>query len=183
MDIGIIMKKDFEIHTDRLTLKPLGIKYLETVNEYASDPENTKYMLFLPSDNIESTAEFLRGCDELWNDDNNEDYECAVILDNIQIGAVSLYVEEGKAEFGWILNKKYWGNGYLTEAAIALREYAINNLGIKNFIAHCDSENVASYKVMERLGMSFVEKTGGRKNKLTPAGEERFELLYALNIE
>lgn len=29
------------IKTERLTLKPLGMKYLETVHEYASDLENT----------------------------------------------------------------------------------------------------------------------------------------------
>ena len=40
------------IHTERLTLKPLGIQYLETVHEYASDPENTKYMMYLPNETV-----------------------------------------------------------------------------------------------------------------------------------
>ena len=36
------------IVTERLTLEPLGPKYLETVNRYALDPENTKYMCHMP---------------------------------------------------------------------------------------------------------------------------------------
>lgn len=54
------------IKTERLTLKPLGMKYLETVHEYASDLENTKYMLFLPNESIEETKEFLQMADKEW---------------------------------------------------------------------------------------------------------------------
>lgn len=176
------MKSDFEIKTERLTLKPLGSKHIDTVHEYAADPENTKYMLFLPSDSVESTMDFLKGCDKEWADENSTTYECAIILDGVQIGAVSLYVIDGVGEFGWILNKKYWCKGYLTEAALALKEYAINVLGYRHFIAHCDSENIGSYRVMEKLGMERISKTSGRKNKLTPPDEERYELLYKLDI-
>ncbi|MCQ2531928.1 MAG: GNAT family N-acetyltransferase [Saccharofermentans sp.] len=176
------MKKDFKITTERLTLEPLGLKHLETVHEYASDPLNTTYMLFLPNDTLEDTVGFLTSTDALWEDDNNPNYECAILLEGLQIGTVSLYVEDGVAELGWILNRKYWCNGYLTEAASALVKYAHENLGITHFIAHCDSENVGSYRVMEKVGMTFVSKTGGRRNKLTPEGEERFELLYELKF-
>ena len=176
------MKKDFEIKTERLILKPIGIKYLETVNEYATDPENTKYMMFLPNDSIDETREFLLSCDKAWEDENSTTYECAVILEETQIGCISLYINDGIGEFGWILNKRYWGKGYLTEAAKAMVEYAHEGLGLNHFIAHCDSENTASYRVMEKIGMKYVEKTGGRRNKLTPPGEERFELLYKMDL-
>ena len=51
--------KRIEITTSRLMLKPLGSEYLQTVNEYATDYENTKYMCFLPNENEAETAEFL----------------------------------------------------------------------------------------------------------------------------
>lgn len=51
----------------------------------------------------------------------------------------------------------------------------------KHFIAHCDGDNIGSYKVMERLGMVLKEKTSGRKNK---ASEElREELMYEYVIK
>lgn len=177
------MKKDFELKTQRLVLKPLGIKYLDTVFKYSSDIENTNLMMFLPDLDISETIDYLNRCDDMWNDEDNQTYECAILLDDVQIGSISLeLLEDGDAEFGWILNKDYWGHGYVTEAALMLLDFGINSLGFKHFIAHCDSENSASYKVMEKLGMKLHEKNAGRKNKLTPKDEERYELVYRYDV-
>ena len=45
------------------------------------------------------------------------------------------------------------------------------------FIAHCDTENIASWTTMENLGMKRVCQTGGRRNKLAPE-EEREETSF-----
>lgn len=42
-------------------------------------------------------------------------------------------------------------------------EYCLENTGIRRFIAHCDSENSASQRVMQKLGLSFAEERSGRK--------------------
>lgn len=166
-----------QITTNRLCLKPLGIKYLETTHIYACDLENTRYMEHLPNKSKQETIDFLTSVDTAWNATEQTIYEFAITLDNIHIGAVSLNIDNDKiGELGWILDKRYWKNGYAMEAAKALMEYAITELQIKHFIAHCDSENMSSYKVMESLGMVLKEKTSGRKNK---ASEEiREELMY-----
>lgn len=171
-----------EIETRRLILSPLGMKYLESTHEYASDRDATKYMMFLPNDTVEETAEFLRDADAEWNKQNPEYYEFAVLMDNRHIGAVSLYLDESRTtgEFGWILHRDYWRQGITTEAVKALLDYSVNTLGIHHFIAHCDSENIASYKVMEKLGMVRTGCSGGRKNK--SSDEERNEYLYELNV-
>ena len=49
-------------------------------------------------------------------------------------------------------------------------------MGLDRFIAHCDSENTASKRAMEKLGMHYVETHGGRFNRLTEG--ERRECLY-----
>lgn len=48
--------KDIVITTERLCLKPLGSAYLETVNAYAMDYENSKYMCRLPNEDVEETG-------------------------------------------------------------------------------------------------------------------------------
>ena len=171
-----------EIKTRRLILSPLGMKYLESTHEYASDRDATKYMMFLPNDTVEETAEFLQDAEAEWNKQNPEYYEFAVLLNHRHIGAVSLYLDESRTtgEFGWILHRDYWRQGITTEAVEALLDYSVNTLGIHHFIAHCDSENVASYKVMEKLGMVQTGCSGGRKNK--SSDEERNEYLYELNV-
>lgn len=172
-----------EIKTNRLILCPLGIKYLESTHEYASDRDATKYMMFLPNDTVEETAEFLKNADAEWSKQYPEYYEFAVLLNNRHIGAVSLYLDESRttAEFGWIIHRDYWRQGITTEAMKALLDYSVNVLNIYHFIAHCDSENIASYKVMEKLGMVRTECNSGRKNK--SSDEERKEYLYELKIE
>lgn len=170
-----------EINTKRLMLKPLGMKYLETVHEYAVDIENTKYMLYLPNETLEETMAFLQKTDTEWASDKPSFYEFAIIYENQQVGAVGIYLEDDlSGELGWIINKKYWRQGIAYEAAAALLDFAIRELRIKHFIAHCDADNVASYKIMEKLGMSRTSTHNGRKNRASE--EERTEYKYELYV-
>lgn len=84
--------KKIEIKTKRLLLKPLGSEYLETVNAYAMDYENTKYMPHLPNENREETASFLAGVDAEWAKEKPEFYEFAMLYQGEQIGAVGIYL-------------------------------------------------------------------------------------------
>jgi RimJ/RimL family protein N-acetyltransferase len=171
------------IHTERLLLVPLGLQYLKSTHEYASDFENTKYMVHLPNTDIWETNSFLDRVQEEWEKSNPDYYEFAILLDEVHIGAVSIYInkENAEGELGWIISKKYWGNGYAAEAAREVINFAIQELKVVKFIAHCDSENVSSYRVMDKLGMSLVDKTKGRKNK--SSNEDREELIYLLELE
>ena len=173
------MKK---LQTERLTLKPMSPEYLVSTHEYASDPENTVYMLFLPNDSIDDTLNYLKGAEEEFKKEKPSFYEMAVILDGKHIGAVSLYLNESGdlAEFGWMLNKRYHGKGYGFEAAKALMEYGKNELGIRHFIAHCDTENIASRRVMEKLGMVCTGEHGGRYTKNFK--EERREFTFEISF-
>lgn len=111
-----------------MLLRPLNLSDLESVHEYASDKENTIYMYHLPNENMEETTEFLSGVTKEWEKDTPSFYEFAIELDGKQIGAVSIYLKDScdSGELGWILNKKYWHNGYATEAAMALKDFALN---------------------------------------------------------
>lgn len=171
-----------EIKTERLVLRPHGIKYLHSTHEYATDLETTKHMVWLPNDTIEETAEFLRKSDAEWAKEVPSYYEFSIIFEGKHVGAVSIYLNEERteAEFGWILHKDYWHQGIATEAAKALLEYGVNELDLHHFIAHCDSENIGSYKVMEKLGMQRISCSGGRKNK--SSDEERYEFMYELKF-
>lgn len=167
-----------EIRTPRLLLKPLGPKYLATVNEYALDPENTRYMYHLPNADSGETLRFLQGVEAEWAKEKPAFYEFAVLYNDIHIGAVSIYFDREIGELGWILNRRYWGNGLAYEAAAALVSYFGKHCGTKHFRAHCDAENVASYKIMEKLGMVRTGEYGGRRNR--SADEDSVEYQYDL---
>ena len=56
-------------------------------------------------------------------------------------------------EIGWIFNRAYHGHGYATEAAMAMLQYSFETLHLHRIIATSQPENVASWRVMEKLGM------------------------------
>ncbi len=75
------------------------------------------------------------------------------------IGAVGLTYVKFEAEFtpaievAWRLKQRYWGHGYATEAAQAAVTDGFNRMGLKEIVSMAALSNLASIKVMERLGM------------------------------
>lgn len=155
---------------------------LETTHAYDSDEENTAFMLFLPNPTLEETKQFLIQTAEEWKKADPDFYEFAIVLEGQHIGAVSLYLDETKetGELGWIINKRYWKRGIASEAALAVKDFAINTLKLKKLLAYCDYRNIASYTVMEKLGLRLESDSGERT--YTKRKETVKELTYSLRI-
>lgn len=173
---------NYEIKTERLVLRPLDISDLETVHIYASDKENTVYMCYLPNSTIEETKNFLNNVTREWKKEYPSYYEFAIVYDNIQIGAISIYLDAKReiGELGWILNKRYWHQGIAFEAAVAIKGFAISTLKLQKIIAYCDYRNTASYRLMRKIGMTLESDKGTRiysKN-----AETAQELIYLLIV-
>lgn len=173
----------YEIKTERLLLRPLSINDLNTVHEYASDIDNSRFMLRLPNETIEETAEFLTDVTKEWAKSHPEFYEFAIVLNGVQIGAVSIYLDDNKeeGELGWVLNNKYQKMGYALEAAHAVKDFALNNLRLKKLIAKCDYRNVSSYRLMERIGLKLESDNGTRF--YPKRNEVQKELTYSLIVK
>jgi RimJ/RimL family protein N-acetyltransferase len=56
-------------------------------------------------------------------------------------------------EVGWRIDPDYWGRGLATEGGRAALDVGFNVLGLNEIVSICEPENVASWRVMERLGM------------------------------
>ena len=89
--------------------------------------------------------------------------------------------EKNVGEFGWIINKQYWKKGYATEAALAIKDFAIKELKVSKLIATCDSRNSNSYKLMEKIGLGLESDNGTRTYPKN--GETAKELMYSLIIK
>ncbi|MCM3718283.1 GNAT family N-acetyltransferase [Fictibacillus phosphorivorans] len=68
---------------------------------------------------------------------------------------------DGKKEFeiGYWIAKEYWGNGYATEAAAFLKQYASQQLGLKRLICLIQQANKRSINVALKLGMKHEKNT------------------------
>jgi RimJ/RimL family protein N-acetyltransferase len=146
---------------------------IETVFEYSSDLENTYYMLTPPDASKDETKAFVKKCISEYDRPHPRYLSFAVTLDGLHIGEVFAEVKGKEADIGWVINKKYWGHGYATQAAKLLIEYLKESLGVTELVAFCDARNVSSQKVMEHLGMTLIGTNGIRKyDKDVPDGEE-----------
>jgi ribosomal-protein-alanine N-acetyltransferase len=67
--------------------------------------------------------------------------------------------EENFIELGYRLDQAFWGKGMATEAALAIKNYALNQLKIPTLISIIHHENVASKNVALKIGMKLMKKT------------------------
>lgn len=168
-----------QLKTKRLLLRPFSRTDLESVLQYACDLENAPYMVYYPKTREEAVL-FTEEMAAQWESKHQITYEFAVTLDGEMIGTVSLWLEEADGvEIGWILKRKYWGFGYGTEAAEALLHFMKDTLGITSCISCCDTRNVASEKMMKKLGM-VLEKE--RPRIYEKRGETAKEYVYRWTV-
>lgn len=56
-------------------------------------------------------------------------------------------------EIGWRLSRKYWGQGFASEGALACLDYGFEKLGLSEIVSFTAVNNFRSRKVMEKIGM------------------------------
>lgn len=96
---------------------------------------------------------------------------CAVVLKETQkiigdCGIVKVTIDgELVNDLGYIIHHHYWGNGYATEAAIALKDYGFNRLNLDALYANMPYNHDASRRVAEKLGMQKIKEFDNPRNR------------------
>ena len=82
-------------------------------------------------------------------------WEIVLKEDASAVGEVSLtdFLEKGRAELGYYLSRDQWGRGLTTEAVRAVLRYGFENMELNRIHATAHPENVASIRVLEKVGM------------------------------
>jgi RimJ/RimL family protein N-acetyltransferase len=65
---------------------------------------------------------------------------------------------EGLPDLVYSVRPDRWGLGYATEAAGAVLQYALQEVGVEKIVASVDDPNAASIRVLENIGMTFMER-------------------------
>ena len=169
------------IQTERLVLRDFEESDWKSIHDYASDQEVVRYMDWGPN-TAEETMNFIKRAAARREEKPRRSYDLAVILasQNALIGACGIYVSnpEGREGFiGYVFNRNFWGRGYATEAAKTLLEFGFSQLNLHRIFATCDPMNIASARVLEKIGMQHE----GRLREHKWAKEKwRDSLLYAI---
>jgi len=67
--------------------------------------------------------------------------------------------ENTQAALGWCMDPAYAGRGYATEAAAELLRICFEELGLRRVVAGAFADNIASVRVMEKIGMRIEART------------------------
>jgi RimJ/RimL family protein N-acetyltransferase len=142
------------LSTDRLLLREFTEDDWRAVHEYAVDPEVVRYVEFGPN-TPEETRKFVADAIEHQRDDPRRVFSLAVVLreDGRLIGACGLREGDHEAWIGYCLSRDHWGLGLGTEAAGRMLEFGFEVLGLHRIYATCDPGNIASARVLEKVGM------------------------------
>jgi len=142
------------IETDRLRLRKPVMEDAEPIfAKYAQDPVVTKYLIWQPHKSIEETRDYLRRCCNGWIDGTAYPWIIIRKTDNELLGVVEMRINGYIADFGYVLARDYWRNGYTSEAAKAVVEWALSQPEIYRVWAICNIANTGSARVMEKVGM------------------------------
>jgi RimJ/RimL family protein N-acetyltransferase len=98
------------------------------------------------------------------------------VIGDVGIGVIKSG-EDRQGTVGWLLGRKYQGQGLATEAARALVTYGFEQLGLHRITARTGKDNKRSWYLMERLGM---RREAHFRESHVVQGEWRDEFIYAV---
>ena len=155
--------------TPRLLLRPFQPDDRDAVIALLSDPRNTRYMHFATWTDEQRHRWFER-CLAQRSDATNWGITCNSLADVIGwfgIGGATHPSVAGERSFGYLLDHAHWNRGYMTEVLRAVLAYEFYTRGAPRLTATCEVANVASARVMEKVGMHWectVRDTDGEGN-------------------
>jgi RimJ/RimL family protein N-acetyltransferase len=147
------------LETERLWLRPFTFADLDALASINSDPEVMRYTgNGEPVSRAETESRLHRYMAHqrqhgfgLWAAIHKQDH--------VLIGFCGLQFVHGhdEIEIGFRLAKQYWNRGLATEGAAATLHYAFGDLRLDRVIGLTKHENVASQRVLEKIGMRYLK--------------------------
>lgn len=148
---------DYPLLTERLLLRPFEDRDLDAFHAMRSNAEHTRHVPYDPASR-EDVAKVLEQRKE-WTALAERD--SAITLAAVErqsdrfVGDMLLFhfdPTHRSAELGFAFDNPCHGKGYATEASRALVTWAFREAGLHRIHARCDAPNVASVRVLQKLG-------------------------------
>jgi len=169
------------LSTARLLLREFADDDFAALRAIDGDPEVQRYR-GAQAITAEQTLAFIELTKRFAEEQPQMRYPFVVVLqsENAVIGACGLSITNyawGDAELWYVLNRQYWGHGFMTEAAQALIAFGFQQLHLHRIWAMSHPENVGSWRVLEKLGMT---REGRLRQHYWEQEQWRDSFLYAL---
>lgn len=157
-----------KLRTQRLALNELSLNELDDIHQLHSLQETDEFnTLGIPTDISQTSMLLEEWIKEQATPRKSYIFSIKLIETDIFIGLIALKLGKPNykiAEVWYKVHPDYWGQGFTTEALTKLLHFAFNDLSLHRIEAGCAVENIASIKVLEKVGMIRE----GRKRKILP---------------
>ena len=141
------------VETERMYLYPLGDEEMRLVIEKESDPEMKQAYTEMLEGSLSNPDKRIWYA--IWNMELKD--ESGIIAGDFCFKGLG---DDGVVEIGYGLKEEYRHHGYMTEAVIAITEWALSQDGVKQVEAETDAENIDSQKVLFQSGFVSNGKVG-----------------------
>lgn len=170
------------LKTDRLILRSFLEEDLQRFSEYCSDPDIARYQSWNTPYHLEQAKYLFTEMGKTKPGAPGEWYQIAVErIDHPGIigdcGYEIKRYDRQQAEIGFSFANQFQKLGYASEAVRGLLDYLFSTYNLHRVIAICDVENLASVRLMERLGM---RREGHYIENVWFKGKWGSEYLYAI---
>lgn len=146
-----------QIETARLRLRPFAAEDLDALASLLADPQVMRYLGQEGGQTMTrvEAEDILGKVMARWRERGFGHF--AVLLKATQklIGLCGLKLLDGTPELIYVLARNYWRQGYAAEAARACLRYGFEEIGCERIVAVTRPENVASQRVLEKIGMRY----------------------------
>lgn len=152
------------LETDRLILRELKSSDAEAFFAMDHNPKVHQYLWNKPVQKIEETIEVITFVRQQYVDNGIGRFAIILKQTNEFIGWAGLKYNTEEVnhkinfyDIGYRLDEKFWGKGYASEASFAWLKYAFETMNIKTIEAAAHAENVASNRILQKMGMQMTE--------------------------
>jgi ribosomal-protein-alanine N-acetyltransferase len=145
----------FPLETPRLRLRRFTLDDVDDVWEYTGDPEVTRYLILDTQPNRREATKLLEKAIAAYESLDSPIWAVDYKLENKVVGGCSMRNWErasGRVEIAYALSRRYWQRGIMTEALQALLDLGFERMGLNRVEAHTMPLNVASSRLLEKLG-------------------------------
>ena len=148
-----------EIETGRLCLRSFRPEDLADLYLVFGDTEVMRYISGGKARTLEETETGLGRTIEAWHNRGYGFWAVTAKASDKVIGYCGFMPLEdtSEIELAYGLAKSHWGGGFATEAARACLRYGFEELKLERIVAVVNPRNVASQRVLEKLGMRYTK--------------------------
>lgn len=175
------ISKDISIVTNRLELRAASIADIDLVWSASRFIGFNDWMVWDPPESKAELEVVARINDKEWHTGNSYVFTIVHSKLGLGIGRIAIRRQESPGEWniGYWIHPDHWGRGYATEASAAILEFGRTELAAaKITVAHA-IDNIASQKVIEKLGF---ERTGYNPRGFFKKGKPVPEYEYVIQF-